>query len=105
MRARAVSQLVQRITGKPNVDGDYHVRILAKRLRRTEKDMSNRLLNTMCRAGFMLANGVRNRHSCVVKVAKHLRRCATEQGIEAKSQEFMANGAKVCRTHGKYVSE
>ena len=48
-----------------NVDRDYHVRILAKRLLRIDKDMNSRSLNTMHCASFVMANRAGNRDSCV----------------------------------------
>ena len=88
-----------------NVDRDYHVRILAKRLRRIEKGLGNRSLKTMCRAGFAMANSMRNWHSCQVNITEDVRKYAAEQGIseeealeqdlEAKSKEFVEKGAEV----------
>ena len=57
------------------------------------------------RAGFAMANSVRNWHSRAVNITEDVRKYAAEQGIavaealkkgmEAKSREFVENGAEV----------
>ena len=82
-----------------NVDRDYHVRILAKRLRRIEKDMKNETFSTKGRTGFGMANVPKNWHSCSVKIIENLRKYGDKLGIseeealknsfETKSKEFV----------------
>jgi type I restriction enzyme R subunit len=50
-----------------NVDRDYHVRILAKRLRRIEKDINADTRNAKGRAGFAMVKVPTNWHSCLMK--------------------------------------
>ena len=57
------------------------------------------------RAGFAMANSVRNWHSCAVNITEDVRKYAAEQGIaeeevlkqgmEAKSKEFVEKVAEV----------
>ena len=56
-------------------------------------------------AAFVMAKGTRSAHSCLMKTAEDVRKYAAEQGIaeeealkqgmEAKSKEFVENGAEV----------
>ena len=64
-----------------NVDRDYHVRILAKRLRRIEKDMSGRSFSANCRHSFVMANGARKGHACGVKFTVNVRKYSVEQSL------------------------
>ncbi len=62
-------------------------------------------LNEKGRAGFVMANGTREAHSCPMKISKYVRKYAAEQGIaveealkngmEEKSKEFVEKGAEV----------
>ena len=62
-------------------------------------------LNEKGHAGFVMANGATNRHSCSMKITEDVRKYAAEQGIagaetlkrgmEAKSKEFGEKGAEV----------
>ncbi len=62
-------------------------------------------LNPKGRAGFPLAKGTRNAHTCAMTIIEDGRKCAAEQGIaeeeasqqgmEAESKEFAERGAEV----------
>ena len=75
---------------------------MSKRTLKTERDAG---LSGQGRAGFAMANSVRNWHSCAVNITDDARKYAAEQGIaaeealkrgmEAKSKEFVVRGAEV----------
>ena len=75
---------------------------MSKRNLKTERDAG---LPGQGRAGFAMANSVRNWHSCAVNITEDVCKYAAEQGIaeeealkqgmEANSKEFVENGAEV----------
>ena len=79
------------------MDRDYHVRILAKRLRRIEKDMKNQTFGTKGRTGFGMANVLKNWNSCSVKIIENFCKYGHKLGIseeEALKNSFETKSKK-----------